>query len=75
MNRADRNVNMYACRKATNSSSRLSANAPKMLAGATPQIQTLLQAADARPTPQATDAVKELTERLLILEQRWARIK
>jgi hypothetical protein len=38
-------------------------------------MQTLLQAADARPTPGATDAVKELTELLPILEQRWARMR
>src|SRR4029079_702565 len=35
----------------------------------------LLQSADARPTMQAADAVKRLTENVPILEQRWARLR
>ena len=36
MNNADKNVKMYACKKATNNSSKLSAVAPNTLAGITP---------------------------------------
>jgi hypothetical protein len=38
-------------------------------------MMSLLQGADARPTAQAADAVKRLTEMLPVLEQRWARLR
>jgi hypothetical protein len=34
-------------------------------------MMNLLQAADARPTTQAVEAVKQLTAMVPVLEQRW----
>src|SRR5262249_19822082 len=36
---------------------------------------SVLQAADARPTTQAADAVRRLTAMLPVLEERWARLR
>jgi hypothetical protein len=40
INRADKNVKIYACKNATNNSSILSAVAPRTLAGITPHHQS-----------------------------------
>ena len=53
MNRADKNVKIYACRNATNSSSKLNAVAPRIVAGATPQIKGLVHAAAINATRTA----------------------
>jgi hypothetical protein len=38
-------------------------------------MMNLVQGADARPTAQAADAVRQLTDTLAVLEQRWSRLR